>query len=73
MEYSSNLYFAGFECKISKYNNKRRENLAKAEISQHNFIMSRHNCKGINRKNVATKENYVAIENGRAMRRVKTS
>ena len=25
------------------------------------------------RKNVATKENYVAIENGRAMRRVKKS
>ena len=66
MEYSSNLYFAGFECKRSESSNKRRENLAKAEMSRHNF-------KGISRKNVATKENYVAIENGRVMRRVKTS
>ena len=45
MEYSPNLCFAGFECKRSKSSNKRREKLAKAELSRHNFIMSQHNFK----------------------------
>ena len=37
MEYSPNLCFAGFECKRSKSNKKRREKLAKVEMSLHNF------------------------------------
>ena len=37
MEYSQNLCFAGFECKRCKFSKKRREKLAKAEMSRHNF------------------------------------
>ena len=35
--------FCKFECKRSKSSQKRREKLAKAEMSRHNFRMSRHN------------------------------
>ena len=45
MENSPNLCFAGFECKRSKSIKKRREKLAKVEMSRHNFRMSRHNFK----------------------------
>ena len=34
---SPNLCFACFECRRSKSNKKRREKLAKANMSQHNF------------------------------------
>ena len=37
MEYSPNLCFIGFECKRRKSSKKRREKLAKAKMSRHNF------------------------------------
>ena len=45
MEYSLILCFAGFKCKRSKSSKKRREKLAKAEMSRYSFRMSQHNFK----------------------------
>ena len=50
MEYSSILGFAGYECKRSKSNKKRRGKLAKAEMSRHKFRMLQHNFKVLNAK-----------------------
>ena len=59
---------------------RKEEKLAKAEMLQHNFIMSRHNLKGISiyyvatkiklnskleMKNVVTFHNFVATQNER--------
>ena len=54
MKYSLTLCFAGFECRRSKSNKKIGIKLAKAKLSRHNFIMSRHNLNRNRRSYVAT-------------------
>ena len=54
MEYSPTLYFVGFSCKRDN-SNKKNIKLAKVELSQHNFRMSRHNLNTNKRSYVATK------------------
>ena len=55
MEYSPTLCFADFEYRRSKSNKKRGIKLAKAEMSRHNFRMSRHNLNKTSRSYVATR------------------
>ena len=53
MECSPTLCFTVFECKRNN-SSKKNIKLAKAQLSRHNFRMSRHNLNRTNRSYVAT-------------------